>query len=108
MRKRLEATRQDVKSTTTVVLELGAAAKEDFDEARMLAMQKARRPLSNSQAAWVFARFYRDAMDPREKREGTRRMAPTIDRPAKRGIPAAVVRRIWERSGGICEFGREV
>ncbi len=106
VRKRLEAMRQDVSSTTTMVLELGAAAKDDFDEARMLAMQKARRPLSNSQAAWVFARYYREAMDPREKREGTRRMPPTIERPDQRGIPAAVVRRIWKRSGGICEFGQ--
>ena len=44
-------------------------------------------------------------MDPREKREGKRRMGPTIEHPARRGGPAAVVRKIWERSGGLCEFG---
>ena len=42
VRKRLETMRQDVKKTTTVTLELGQPAKDDFDACRRIASGKAR------------------------------------------------------------------
>lgn len=79
---------------------------EKVDHCRMLAeKQRNGIPQTFGQTIDFMADETIRGRDPRWKPKGTRRLPPTQTLPWSRTVPADVTRELWERSGGLCEFG---
>ena len=100
--ERLEGHRNQLpdSETDTYTAAVTRQTKEDLERCRAVASQKADKLLSKGQALTVLSlRFLLDE-DPTYTPSRPRRMPPTSEDLDSRGIPADVVKAIFERSGG--------